>query len=104
MVSGKAHKMDARAAGYSNEVNRQIDLAFEILGRGHRVIAHTPEEVVRIGYAVDGPRGARGGLRHLMLDSIKDRNQRMAIEFAAVLAETHGSRRRGKIKVVGSGA
>ena len=38
--------------------------------QGHRQAFHTPTEAVLIGNLVDGPRGARAALTHLLADEV----------------------------------
>lgn len=36
--------------------------------RGHRQAFHTPQEAATLGYMIDGPRGARAALTHILAD------------------------------------
>ena len=85
MPSSRAHDADADKTGYSRLVNRIIDLPYAWLGRGHRVLFHTPFEAALIGYIVDGPKGAKGGLRHFVIDRLasEDRTLKAYIELSA---------------------
>ena len=37
---------------------------------GHRQALHTLEEAITAGYIIDGPRGARAGLTHILADEM----------------------------------
>ena len=37
---------------------------------GHRQALHTLEEAITLGYLLDGPRGARAGLTHILADEM----------------------------------
>jgi hypothetical protein len=83
MTSGDAHKWDSKRLGYNKKVNEIIDLPYAWLGNKHRVLFHTPMEAMMIGYMLGGVQGAMGGLSHLTLDSIKDKQTKTLIEMVA---------------------
>ena len=103
MPSGKVHRMDARKKGYSEKVNEMIDLPYAWLGNKHRILFHTPEQAAVIGFMIDGQRGAMGGLSHMMLDGVKDKSTKQALEMMALLFENNRGRSGKKFRVVGSG-
>ena len=85
MPSGRVHRLNARLFNYDNKVNEFIDLPFAWLGNKHRILFHTPKEAMLIGYMIDGINGAIGGLHHIMLDQIKDKDTKRALELMAIL-------------------
>ena len=83
MPSGKAHRRDADLGNYDPMVNTFIDHPVRTLGPRHRTLFHTPETAIPIGFAIDGVNGAIGAYRHLILDGIKDKGVKAAIEIMA---------------------
>jgi len=88
MTSGRVHRLDARTFGYSNKVNEAIDGPYSWLGSKHRILFHDPISAMMLGQIVDPENGARGGLRHFVLDSAAsaDPNLRKSLELAAAMA------------------
>ena len=57
---------------------------------GHRQAFHTLEETIEIGYLLDGPRGARVGLTHLIADeTLKTREDKALIDFLMKLSQNN---------------
>jgi hypothetical protein len=83
MPSGRVHGRDAKVFGYNNKVNKFIDLPYKWMKNKHRVFFHTPVEAMMIGWMIDGTKGAMGGLRHIMLDEIKDKKMKRTLELIA---------------------
>ena len=102
MTGRRVHGMDSDLRGYDDRVNKFIDWPYAWLGNKHRVLFHTPEESMFIGYTIDGIDGAIGGLSHLMLDNIKDKETKNALEMMAVI-HAHNKKqmklKKGKILV-----
>ena len=90
MPSGRVHRLDAKSSGYSNKVNEVIDGPYSWLGSKHRVLFHDPLSTMRLGQIVDPENGARGGLRHFILDSAASANPdlKAALEFIAATSST----------------
>lgn len=100
MPSRKVHTMDSRLGGYSRKVNNMIDLPYAWLGNKHRVLFHDPVSAMMLGYIIDGQRGAIGALRHLALDSIKDKNSKEFLELMALMPSP--SRKRATVRILSS--
>ncbi len=97
MPSGRVHKKDSQLKNYDNKVNQFIDLPYKWLGNKHRIFFHTPEEAMTIGYMIDGIDGAIGGLSHIILDNIKDKSLKNALEY---MATTKSSSKRSKERFI----
>ncbi|GAG19428.1 unnamed protein product, partial [marine sediment metagenome] len=53
---------------------------------GHRQALHTPEEAIILGYLLDGPRGARAGLTHILADEmVKTKEDKALIKLLMTL-------------------
>jgi hypothetical protein len=56
--------------GYIEALYRALRPTDSQYTQGHRQAFHTPTEAVLIGNLVDGPRGARAALTHLLADEV----------------------------------
>jgi len=90
MTSGRVHRLDAKTSGYSNKVNEVIDGPYAWLGNKHRILFHDPISAMTLGNIVDPRNGARGAVRHIILDytSSADPNLKAALELMAATSST----------------
>lgn len=55
---------------------------------GHRQALHTIEEAITLGYLLDGPKGARAGLTHILADEeLKSKEDKALIELLMKLSQ-----------------